>query len=58
MLEYAFSELNLHRVFLNVFSFNKRAIKLYEKMGFMHEGVLRQVFYRGGDWHDIVIMSI
>ena len=58
ILEYAFSELNLHRVFLNVFSFNKRAIKLYEKMGFMHEGVLRQAFYRAGDWHDIVIMSI
>jgi len=24
----------------------------------MHEGVLRQAFYRAGDWHDIVIMSI
>lgn len=57
ILEYAFRELNLHRVFLNVFSFNERAIKLYEKMGFMREGVLRQAFYRAG-WHDIVIMSI
>ncbi len=37
LLDYAFLELNLHRVFLRVFSFNGRAIKLYEKLGFQHE---------------------
>lgn len=58
IIEFAFSELNLHRIFLKVFSFNERAIKLYEKMGFKREGILRQAFYRAGNWHDIVIMSI
>ncbi|WP_371362116.1 Spermidine N(1)-acetyltransferase [Sporomusa rhizae] len=58
ILEFAFNELNLHRVYLKVFSFNERAIKLYEKMGFIHEGKFRQALYRTGKWHDIVIMSI
>lgn len=58
ILEFAFNELNLHRVYLQVFSFNERAIRLYEKMGFIHEGKFRQALYRMGKWHDIVIMGI
>lgn len=58
ILEFAFNELNLHRIYLQVFSFNERAIKLYEKMGFIHEGKFRQALYRMGKWHDIAIMSI
>ncbi|MFD2132238.1 GNAT family N-acetyltransferase [Pseudogracilibacillus auburnensis] len=58
ILDFAFNELNLHRVYLQVFSFNERAIKLYEKMGFIHEGKFRQALYRTGKWHDIVIMGI
>lgn len=46
ILEYAFNELNLNRLYLQVFSFNERAIKLYEKMGFIHEGKFRQALYR------------
>jgi len=58
ILRYAFDELNLHRVFLQVFSFNQRAINLYEKIGFKQEGQFRQALYRGGKWHDIVVMGI
>lgn len=58
ILEFAFSELNLHRVYLQVFDFNKRAINLYEKIGFTHDGKFREALYRTGKWHDIVIMSI
>jgi AcrR family transcriptional regulator len=42
ILEFAFNELNLHRIYLQVFSFNKRGLKLYEIMGFIHDGKLRQ----------------
>jgi len=37
-LHYAFDELGLHRVWLTMSSFNERAFKLYEKLGFCHEG--------------------
>ncbi|MFZ5352019.1 MAG: GNAT family N-acetyltransferase [Bacillota bacterium] len=58
MLDLAFKELNLHRVFLRVFSFNERAIRLYEKIGFQHEGRMKEAIFRDGSWYDIVIMGI
>jgi RimJ/RimL family protein N-acetyltransferase len=58
LLDYAFLEMNLHRVGLRVFSFNDRAISLYEKIGFKQEGRSRQAIFREGKWHDIIAMGI
>ncbi|AST91264.1 MULTISPECIES: GNAT family N-acetyltransferase [Sutcliffiella] len=58
LLDYAFLELNLHRVSLRVFSFNEKAISLYQKIGFQQEGVSRQALFRNGQWHDIVHMGL
>ncbi|MGP4071751.1 GNAT family N-acetyltransferase [Piscibacillus sp. B03] len=58
LLNYAFNELNLHRVSLKVFSFNQKAFQMYEKFGFQVEGKLREAFFRHGEWHDIYIMSL
>ncbi|TPG88166.1 N-acetyltransferase [Brevibacillus laterosporus] len=58
LLDYAFLELNLHRVSLRVFSFNKKAIALYERMGFKHEGILREYIFRDGKWSDVFHMGI
>jgi RimJ/RimL family protein N-acetyltransferase len=57
-LEYAFLELNLHRVSLNVFEYNPRAVRSYEKAGFRHEGRERQVMFREGKRWDILYMGI
>jgi len=48
LLDYAFGELNLHRVQLTVFEYNERAIALYEKLGFRREGVYREFMQREG----------
>lgn len=53
LLEYAFEGMNLRRAYLHVFAFNKRAIGLYEKFGFKHEGTLRDMLYRNGKYHDV-----
>lgn len=58
LLDYAFLEMNLHRIFLRVFSFNERAIKLYERLGFQQEGIFIESVFRDGKWHDIIQMSI
>lgn len=58
LLDFAFYEMNLHRVMLKVFSFNERAVKLYDKIGFEKEGVSRECLFRNGEWHDIVHMGI
>ncbi len=42
LLDKAFKELNLHRVYLNVLANNQNAIKLYEKLGFVFEGEFRE----------------
>ena len=39
ILDYAFNELKLEKVELNVYDFNKRAIHCYEKVGFVKDGV-------------------
>jgi len=58
ILDYAFREMNLHRVSLRVFSFNDRAIRLYSKIGFQKEGISRQSLFRNGKWHDIIQMGL
>ena len=58
ILRYAFTELNLHRVSLNVFEYNPRAIRSYEKAGFLAEGRRRQALNRGGRRWDIIHMGI
>jgi RimJ/RimL family protein N-acetyltransferase len=58
ILRYAFEELNLHRVNLSVFEFNKRAIRSYEKCGFKYEGVMREFIYKEDKRWDIWNMGI
>lgn len=58
MLRFAFDELNLHRVQLTVFSYNKRAIALYEKLGFQHEGVYREHLQRDGKRYDMYLYGL
>ncbi|MCC7209609.1 MAG: GNAT family N-acetyltransferase [Anaerolineae bacterium] len=57
-LNYAFYELNLYRVSLSVFSYNPRAIHVYEKVGFKHEGRMRSVLFRDGQRHDMLFMGV
>jgi RimJ/RimL family protein N-acetyltransferase len=55
---YAFDELNLNKIRLDVYAFNEGAIRTYEKVGFRREGVLRQELYRGGAYHDVIRMGL
>lgn len=57
-LQYAFNELNLNKLFLKVLTFNDPAIRLYERMGFKKEGLLRQDVFLDGEFEDFIIMSI
>ena len=54
----AFEVMNLHRVDLTVYDWNTRAIRVYEKVGFQHEGVLRDGIFKAGRWNDLVYMSV
>jgi RimJ/RimL family protein N-acetyltransferase len=58
ILRYAFNELNLRRAGLIVFEYNPRAIRSYEKVGFIHEGRIRGVMLREGRRWDWLYMGI
>jgi RimJ/RimL family protein N-acetyltransferase len=58
MLDHAFSTMGLHRVSLAVFSFNERAIRSYEKVGFVVEGRAREAIFRDGRFWDEISMSM
>lgn len=52
LCQHAFHSMNLSRVYLRVFSFNKRAIRCYEKNGFRKEGRLQR---RDADGKTVVV---
>ena len=58
MLDHAFGVLALHRVALFVFEFNERAIRTYQRCGFVIEGRSRESIYRDGQWWDELAMSV
>jgi RimJ/RimL family protein N-acetyltransferase len=51
-------ELGYHRVQLEVYGFNDRALRLVERAGFVREGVRRKAYWRHGDWQDGVIFGL
>ncbi len=55
---YGFERVGLHRIELELFAFNPRARRVYEKVGFVAEGVLRDVKCDGDGWVDTTVMSI
>jgi RimJ/RimL family protein N-acetyltransferase len=58
VLEQAFGALALHRVELEVYAFNPRAQRAYEKCGFVVEGRRRDALRWDGAWVDAITMSV
>ena len=58
LLRHGFKTLNLNRIFLKVYDNNPRAVRSYEKAGFVQEGCMRQAHYQDGLYFDAILMSI
>ena len=58
ILKHGFETLNLNRIALQVYALNERAIKAYNKAGFVLEGTMRDAVYRRGQYYDIHVMSV
>lgn len=58
MLVHGFEKLGLHRIYLRVLAKNERAIKSYEKAGFVREGYLHDDVCLQGRYEDIVWMAV
>jgi len=57
LTKYGFGELNLHRLWVEIFETAPENIKLFEKMNFVKEGKLREKLWRGNKWHNSFIYS-
>jgi RimJ/RimL family protein N-acetyltransferase len=51
-------ELGYHRLQLEIYGFNERAIAHAERAGFVREGVKRKAYLRHGEWVDAVLFSL
>jgi RimJ/RimL family protein N-acetyltransferase len=58
LVRFAFEEMNLVKLRINVFDYNDRAKHVLTSQGFVEEGKLTRDFFREGTYHDIVILSI
>ena len=58
IIEYAFNTLNLNKITVEVVENNYKALSLYERLGFIEEGRMKQQYYMGAEYLDILIMSI
>ncbi len=58
LCDYAFLSLGLERVQLDVYAGNQRAIRCYERAGFVREGVRRSARFVNGAFMDVLFMSV
>ena len=58
LLGFAFGQLRLERVWLDVYDINPGARRVYERSGFVYEGTLRRAVFREGSYLDVIRMAI
>ena len=51
-------DLDFHRIELQIYGFNERAIVHAERSGYVREGVRRKAYLRHGEWQDAVLFSL
>lgn len=57
-MRYGFQQFNLNRIYLKVMSFNERAVRLYENLGFQHEVRERETLLHDGNYYDSLYMGM
>jgi RimJ/RimL family protein N-acetyltransferase len=55
---YLLVELDMHRVELQIYGFNERAIAQAERTGYLREGVKRKAYLKHGEWQDAVLFAL
>jgi RimJ/RimL family protein N-acetyltransferase len=58
LVDFGFMELNFHCIQLSVISYNSAAINLYEKVGFVREGIVREFVSRDSKRHDLYMYGM
>ena len=58
LIDMAFEQFHAHRLFLDLFEDNPRAFHLYQSLGFVEEGLMRDAALRDGRYYSLRLMSM
>lgn len=58
LVNYAFCELRLECIYAQVTEYNMSSKKMFEKIGFSVDGILRRRIFKKGNYHNVYILSI
>ena len=58
VLEYSFEHLNLHKLYCEVLKDNEKVVSMHKKFGFHQEGLLRNHIFKGGQYADVILLSM
>ena len=58
LIKWSFEVKKFHRIWIDCKTYNARALNLYESLGFVREGVLREFIFYNGVWEDLVILGM
>jgi RimJ/RimL family protein N-acetyltransferase len=58
LIQFGFEQLNFHRINSSVLGFNKRSLRMHQKLGFQIEGRQRQKIFKNGEYHDEIILGL
>lgn len=58
LLKWLFDYMGYHRVWLYALACNEPGLRLYRRVGFSVEGVMKEAIWRDGAWKDCIVMSI
>lgn len=58
IIDFGFNTLKLHKIYLEVNSYNKNAYNLYKKLGFVEEGCFREQIFHQGKYYDEIYMGL
>lgn len=58
LMDYAFTVQGLERIYAEVYTFNTRSKRLFERLGFQQEGILRQHEFHNGSLQDMYVFGM
>ena len=58
LLEWIFVIKKFHRVWIDCKPYNSVALHLYESLGFVREGILREIILTGDVWEDLIVLGV
>lgn len=58
LLAYGFGQLNLYKIWAEIYEFDKLKGELLEMFAFQKDGVLRNHYFYNGKWHNSIIWSL